>query len=53
MPEKFPSLILALGGVLYIDKIPTSLSGKILRRLLKERSKTDSPPSARKARAKL
>ncbi|RMZ69526.1 putative 4-coumarate- ligase 2 [Pyrenophora seminiperda CCB06] len=31
------------GGIVFVDEVPKSVSGKILRRLLKERSKTDVP----------
>jgi 4-coumarate--CoA ligase len=31
------------GGIVFVDVIPKSASGKILRRVLKERSKEDKP----------
>jgi 4-coumarate--CoA ligase len=41
--EKVASHKRLRGGVVFIDEIPKSASGKILRRLLKERSKQDIP----------
>jgi 4-coumarate--CoA ligase len=43
MDKKVASHKRLRGGIVFINEIPKSASGKILRRILKERSKADSP----------
>ena len=41
------------GGVVFVDEIPKSASGKILRRVLKERARNDKALGIGRRRAKL
>jgi 4-coumarate--CoA ligase len=43
MDKKVASHKRLRGGIVFINEIPKSASGKILRRILKERSEADSP----------
>jgi acyl-coenzyme A synthetase/AMP-(fatty) acid ligase len=43
MDKKVASHKRLRGGIVFIDEIPKSASGKILRRVLKDRSKDDVP----------
>lgn len=38
------------GGIIFIDAIPKSPSGKILRRILRDRAKKDVPANIRQAK---